>query len=144
MVGAVILLISAGVYIMKPRGIRNNNPGNIRHSADKWQGMAEQQNDKNFVTFVDPKWGIRAIAKILDTYNRRGIVYLADIIETWAPPVENDTLAYITFVENRTKIWGNQRVSRADYPKLIEAIITMENGKHPYTMTQIIEGVNLA
>ena len=35
------------------RGIRNNNPLNIRHSSDKWQGAAMTQTDKSFVGAVD-------------------------------------------------------------------------------------------
>ena len=33
------------------RGQRNNNPLNIRHSADKWQGARVEQTDKSFVQF---------------------------------------------------------------------------------------------
>ena len=29
------------------RGIRNNNPLNIRHSTDRWQGASEEQTDKS-------------------------------------------------------------------------------------------------
>jgi hypothetical protein len=36
-----------------PRGIRNNNPGNIRRNADPWQGLAERQGDVEFFTFKD-------------------------------------------------------------------------------------------
>lgn len=31
-----------------PRGLRNNNPGNIRTTKDKWQGLREKQTDKDF------------------------------------------------------------------------------------------------
>ena len=30
---------------MLPRGIRNNNPLNIRRSKDQWQGLRAQQTD---------------------------------------------------------------------------------------------------
>ena len=33
-----------------PRGIRNNNPGNIRHS-DQWKGLTPEQPDPDFCTF---------------------------------------------------------------------------------------------
>mgnify|MGYP003533551919 FL=1 len=42
------------------RGIRNNNPLNIRLSADKWQGMREEQTDKAFVQFKSMAYGYRA------------------------------------------------------------------------------------
>lgn len=58
-----------------PRGIRNNNPGNITHNVTRnvarWWGQSLTQNDKHFVEFVDPVWGIRAIAKTLMTYQRK-------------------------------------------------------------------------
>ena len=31
---------------MKPRGLRNNNPLNIRHGQSKWKGRSEEQNDR--------------------------------------------------------------------------------------------------
>jgi hypothetical protein len=34
-----------------PRGIRNNNPGNLRRNSDPWQGLAERQGDVEFFTF---------------------------------------------------------------------------------------------
>ena len=35
---------------MLPRGIRNNNPLNIRRSKDQWQGLRAQQTDASFCT----------------------------------------------------------------------------------------------
>ena len=42
---------------MEARGIRNNNPLNIRRSADKWQGLKAQQEDREFFQFSEMKWG---------------------------------------------------------------------------------------
>ena len=50
------------------RGIRNNNPLNIRHSADRWQGARKVQTDKSFVQFETMAYGYRAAWKVLDTY----------------------------------------------------------------------------
>ena len=50
------------------RGIRNNNPLNIRHSADRWQGAAEEQNDPSFVQFKSMAYGYRAAWKTLESY----------------------------------------------------------------------------
>lgn len=52
-----------------PRGIRNNNPGNLEW-GDPWQGLDPdgQAQDKRFVVFKDPAMGIRAIARTLITY----------------------------------------------------------------------------
>ena len=43
-----------------PRGIRNNNFGNLRITKDKWQGLREEQTDPEFFQFKSPKWGYRA------------------------------------------------------------------------------------
>jgi hypothetical protein len=88
-----------------PRGLRLNNPGNIRHGAD-WAGLAAEQPDKEFCSFVDVQHGIRAMAKILLTYERhfeeRGkVCCVANIIARWAPPNENDTPAYALHVADR-------------------------------------------
>ena len=51
-----------------PRGLRNNNPLNIRHSASRWQGARVEQTDKAFVQFTSMKMGYRAAWRILETY----------------------------------------------------------------------------
>ena len=72
------------------RGIRNNNPLNIRHSADRWQGASEEQTDKNFVQFKSMAYGYRAAWRILQTYyerfahQSRGFT-VRNIISRWAP-----------------------------------------------------------
>ena len=48
-----------------PRGLRNNNPGNIRITKDKWQGLREKQEDKSFFQFTEMKWGYRALIRTL-------------------------------------------------------------------------------
>ena len=132
-----------GSYMALPRGIRNNNPGNIR-LGDNWQGMKENQSDKSFVQFESPKWGVRAMARVLDSYRRRGVVHLVDIISTWAPDNENDTGAYIRSVEKQTGIFANERITREQYPALIAAIIKHENGVQPYSEETLSDGIALA
>jgi len=88
---------------VKPRGIRNNNPGNIRRNGDPWQGLAETQGDKEFFTFATPVYGIRALARTLITYqDRHGLRTIRQIISRWAPPVENDTESYVKAVTAAT------------------------------------------
>ena len=53
---------------MATRGIRNNNPGNIRVSKDQWEGMTG--DDGAFVIFDSPESGVRALAKNLQSYGR--------------------------------------------------------------------------
>lgn len=85
-----------------PRGLRNNNPGNIRNNAKvKWQGEVDPQNKKDFVfeEFKDCISGYRALLKLLRNYNKLyGCFTIADYIRRWAPENENNTSGYITRV----------------------------------------------
>lgn len=147
-VGAVTVLLLAGggtaVYVMT-RGLRNNNPGNIRKSADKWLGLAAEQTDDEFFQFVSPEYGIRAMAVILRNYrNRYGLRTIRQIITRWAPPVENNTDAYIAAVSSKVGLGPDEMVFEADIPRLIDAIIAHENIVNPYTIATIEKGVALA
>lgn len=81
------------------RGLRNNNPGNIRRNSTKWQGLSEKQTDNSFFQFVSVEWGYRALIRTLQTYrNKYGCQTIADFIRRWAPENENNTSGYITRV----------------------------------------------
>lgn len=132
----------------KPRGIRNNNPGNIRH-GDNWQGMKEVQTDSAFIQFESPKWGVRAMYRILMNYRKRhGLMTIPQIINRWAPPNENDTDAYIKSAAAKVGIAENmmhmQALNEAQYRELVKAIIYHENGQQPYSDELIDEGIALA
>lgn len=128
------------------RGIRNNNPGNIRKSGTTWAGQAppEAQTDSAFVIFLDPAYGIRAMAKILKTYFSRGTDTIAKVIATWAPATENDTQAYIANVARVTGLDPNAKLSAADLTRIIPAIIQHENGRQPYSLETIVKGVSMS
>ena len=132
--------------LITPRGIRNNNPGNIRLSETRWQGEAAQQTDGAFIQFVSPEYGIRALSKILDTYaNDYQLSTVAGIISRFAPSNENDTNAYIQAVSDSIGVGPNTVISMANYkPGLIAAIVAHENGQQPYTDAQINAGIVLA
>lgn len=82
-----------------PRGLKNNNPLNIRKNNTKWQGLAKEQADKSFFVFVAPEWGYRAALRTLQNYNRvHRLGTIREWINRWAPPVENPTDKYLEFV----------------------------------------------
>lgn len=84
---------------MTPRGIRNCNPGNIRVTKDKWQGLRSVQTDREFFQFEEMRWGYRALIRTLQNYRRiHGCYTITDFITRWAPNSENNTLAYIKSV----------------------------------------------
>lgn len=81
------------------RGLRNNNPGNLRLSKDKWKGLRETQEDKEFFQFKSIEWGYRALIITLQTYREKHDCWnIRDFIKRWAPPSENNTEAYIKTV----------------------------------------------
>ena len=83
-----------------PRGIRNNNPGNIRHGSN-WQGLNPNSRniDPAFCVFTSSVYGIRALAKVLINYKKiHGLNTVRQIISRYAPPNENQTTAYIQSV----------------------------------------------
>lgn len=133
---------------MTSRGIRNNNPGNIRKSKDKWQGLADVQTDKEFFTFKSPVWGIRAMARILiKYYDDYELNTIRKIIERWAPPVENNTKAYVNAVARDVGMDAGAELNLhrfADLFPLVKAIIQHENGSQPYSDAEITKGLVLA
>lgn len=78
-----------------PRGIRNNNPGNIR-KGERWQGAAG--DDGAFVKFSSMAFGLRALMRLVDTHIGRGHNTTRKLISVWAPPMENQTAIYIAYV----------------------------------------------
>ncbi|WLW38324.1 hypothetical protein AHPLHIJF_00001 [Escherichia phage SR04] len=114
---------------MATRGIRNNNPGNIRVSKDQWEGMTG--DDGAFVTFDSPESGVRALGKNLLSYGRRGYDSIEKIINRWAPPNENDTKAYIDSVVAATGIPATQSLDLSNpdtLSALAQAISFQETG----------------
>lgn len=82
-----------------PRGIRNNNPLNIRYNArNNWVGQTG--SDGQFCKFKAPKYGVRAACKLLQRYaGNDGKTTVAEIINKWAPRTNgNDTEKYIATV----------------------------------------------
>ena len=132
---------------MIPRGIRNHNPGNIRH-GDKWQGLSEEQTDSSFCVFDAPEYGIRALAKILLNYERKyGLNTVRKIINRYAPEVENDTASYVLSVAGQLGVAADEVIDVADTAVmlvLIKAIIRHENGCQPYDNEVLIKGIKMA
>lgn len=132
---------------MTTRGIRNNNPGNIRISDTPWHGKLIASKDPEFETFDAPVDGIRAMARILETYfDEYGLSTVTSIITRWAPPNENNTHAYIRAVCESTGFEPDAVLTPdADtLGKLVPAIIRQENGEQPYSEPIIAAGVALA
>lgn len=131
---------------MASRGIRNNNPGNIRITKDKWQGLREKQEDKSFFQFTEMKWGYRALIRTLQNYRKRhGCMTISDFIKRWAPPVENNTSGYITRVCKEMQVPDSYIPDindKATMCAFASAISMVENGT-PAVMKDVEDGWDL-
>lgn len=117
-----------------PRGVRNNNPGNIRHSKDHWMGQSSEQKDDSFITFDTPVMGIRCAMKILQNYYQKYKLSTPwEMISRWAPPSDNNpTDAYAAHVATALGVGINDEINLNDEEtmiKLVQAIVIQENGK---------------
>lgn len=130
-----------------PRGIRNNNAGNIRNSPQTFKGEINPSQDKDFKQFETAIMGIRACGKILRNYNRLyGLSTTSQIIGRYAPSSENDTGSYCIAVAKFMGVGKDDPID-LNLPKtlarFVTAIIIHENGEQFYTDQEIREGVNL-
>lgn len=143
-----------------PRGVRNNNPGNIDFNPrNAWQGQLglEQGVAKpRFARFDEPENGIRALGKLLINYRGKdgmpgvggkGIDTVLETINRWAPSNENDTQAYAGSVAKRLGVRTTDPINIKDPATLrgmVVSIIIHENGGNPYSPAIINEGVRRA
>lgn len=129
------------------RGLRNNNPGNIR-KGENWQGLAAQQLDPEFCTFETMAWGIRALVVLLRTYRfKYGLTTVKGIVNRWAPPTENDTGAYVNAVcDGWVRPDEELPDTRDAYLFLAQRIAKHENGPNWTSITpeQWAAGMELA
>ncbi|MBE4607425.1 structural protein [Vibrio navarrensis] len=141
-VATLLLLFIKGDSHM-PRGIRNRNPGNIEDNGTAWRGR--MGNDGRFIIFDTPENGIRAIARIIQTYRtKHGLNTLEGIINRWAPPHENNTDAYIRHAEKALNILRHEAIGQQHLEPLIKVIIKHENGVQPYSDKVIRDGIAAA
>lgn len=111
---------------MIARGIRNDNPCNIRRTKDKWVGMRETQTDKAFVQFKERKYGYRATFVLLRNYIRKGVDSIGKIIARWAPSSDgNNTQSYIDYVAKSTGIDADTSLRFEDKDAMVEIVRSM-------------------
>ena len=134
-----------------PRGLRNNNPLNIRRSADKWQGLRVLQEDREFFQFSEMKWGWRAAFRLLchTYYGKYKLRTIRDIITRWAPPKENDTEVYIRRVTDRIGIGpdrelGDPATHPTQWMMIGIAMAIVENGTTNLDYLSMLKGYEMA
>jgi len=112
------------------RGIRNNNPGNLRkNKANNWQGKINS-SDKDFEQFINIAMGLRASMITLRTYqNKHNLKTIRQIINRWAPNNENKTEKYISAVAGFMGLSANSEIdlsSKSILIQLTKAIVKHE------------------
>ena len=116
---------------MTPRGIRNNNPLNIR-IGNAWLGEVLIPTDKEFEQFTSLRWGLRAGFLLLKRYiNRYHLNSIRLIVSRWAPSSENNTEAYIKRVSALTGFDADEVIdfdSKMQMCALVEAMCLVECG----------------
>lgn len=114
-----------------PRGVRNNNPGNLVKTNINWQGKKQVSSDPRFEQFVNLTFGIRAkLRDILNDINK-GLNTIPKLITEFAPPHENNTNAYIAYVLQQTKLSNSDDLRKLNRQQLVDlswSIIVYENG----------------
>ena len=113
------------------RGLRNNNPLNIRIGND-WVGEVSHPTDKDFEQFEKMSYGVRAAFIILHNYIvRHKLTTVPEIIHRWAPNNENNTKKYVETVLNRMNFEPQQEISwwnKDVMCNLFQAMCYVENG----------------
>ena len=115
-----------------PRGLRNNNPGNIRINGDLFRGEVRPSKDKSFKQFETMAYGYRAMFVILRNYIRNyKLDTIRKMISRWAPPKENHTEAYVKAVSDYAGIPADDPINVNDREQMIRIVAGMsrvENG----------------
>jgi len=131
-----------------PRGVRNNNPMNVKDFGIAWKGAVDQSQDETFEQFKSPAFGIRAgVRDILNDHIRDGKRTLRGLFGEFAPESENPTSAYVNFVADRVGVSPSAEVDLtkpAVLQDVVRASIEFENGIQPYSDRVISSGIALA
>ena len=117
-----------------PRGIRNNNPGNIK--AGKFAAeMGAIGSDGTFAIFRTPEDGLNALRELMTRYKSGGTDTVSSIISKFAPPSENNTQSYIASLAKSMGVNPSDHLNMTPgvMQSLLAGITKIENGQMPYS-----------
>lgn len=115
-----------------PRGIRNNNPGNIVYGTFARRMGATGEDSGGFAVFPTAQQGINAIGANLRSYGHKGFDTPFEIAHRWST---TDQDAYTKRLANLFGGNPNKQLDMNDptvIASLSRGIITQENGRDPY------------
>lgn len=129
------------------RGLRNNNPGNIRQNSDNFLGEIKPSTDPEFKQFESIEYGYRAVFVTLNTYQKKyGLSTIRTMISRWAPPKDNnDTEAYIRAVSSESGVPENSHITSTNKDVMVPIVAAMsrvENGVEA-NITEVQRGWDL-
>lgn len=123
-----------------PRGMRNNNPGNLILTMIPWKGKVPnyENTDGRFEQFTDYHWGIRAMIKDIQSDIKKGKNTIRKLITEYAPPNENNTNNYIQILSIATGYGTDQVITptKAVLKPIVMEIAKVENGRTAITSEQ--------
>lgn len=130
-----------------PRGMRNNNPGNMR----AWAPGQEKRD--GFVVFPTMQSGLSAMAAQLLKYQTAGgLNNVRDIVSKWAPKDDrfgrgdhNETDAYVAAVSQRLGVGAGDKLDLKDpqtLSHLMGAMIRQEQGYTPFGSAELLAAAN--
>lgn len=129
------------------RGLRNNNPGNIRQNSDNFLGEIKPSTDPAFKQFESIEYGYRAIFVTLNTYQKKyGLSTIRTMISRWAPPKDNnDTEAYIRAVSAESGVPENSRITSTNKDVMVPIVAAMSRVENGVTanITEVQRGWDL-
>ncbi|MCW4590897.1 structural protein [Gluconacetobacter entanii] len=132
---------------MIPRGIRNNNPGNLDFVGQAGAHLETGVADPRFAAFATMADGIRALRDQLIRYGERGLTTVSDIVCVYAPACENATGAYISVLCQKMGVGPDTVLDLRDpatMARLICGIAVVENGPGHLGLTQVEQALGAA
>ncbi|WP_427183526.1 hypothetical protein ACL598_16805 [Bordetella bronchialis] len=128
-----------------PRGIRNNNPGNLTYVGQPGATLEDGPKGR-FAKFETARAGLMALADQLRRYGARGLDTIREVVTTYAPASENDTGSYINQLAQFMGIDPDEKFDVRSDPAalamLMRGIIQHENGYNPYSREQINDAIS--
>lgn len=133
-------------YKSAPRGIRNNNPGNLNFAGQS--GATKEGGESGrFAVFESMEHGVAALYRQLQLYFKRGVNTLSSIVKTYAPASDgNNVDAYVSALSKATGKGANEAIDAGDtttIARLMKGIVDHENGKGYISSSDIMGGIQL-
>ncbi|WP_440487518.1 lytic transglycosylase [Serratia ureilytica] len=138
----------------EPRGIRNNNPGNLNYVGQNG-AMLEDHATPRFARFNSAFEGFSALGKQIKAYYNgtskaagyQKLQSVEDIISRFAPASENNTQAYINKLSKMLGVGRGDSLNIQDpqvLATLMNGITQIENGKNPYAPEMVLKAAQSA